>query len=318
MFMKMKTNLGTADGPLMNGQVYDLASEIARGYQRAGQAEQTTDPTPEIAELLGKLNDGAGKPCLFLPFVGEFGHQVMSHMRLVHFHRATEKIVCCRRGEEVLYPSATHCFTDWPDIVPDAKRIATMRSHRFSWPCIEAQFPDHHPVETSPLTPAQEIYAIKPDRPIPFRPIVRGLRADIVFGVRRRDYAPERNWAHWQRVADHLSRAYGYSFAVIGAKETSHDLHGQSFHSRDYDTDAAIELLQNCRLYIGQDSGNSHLAATVGSRMVLFREQKSGSRDLTGRMHQVNPQKIDVVPGGWIGPGSVVDAAVSALWRSAA
>ena len=82
----------------------------------------------------------------------------------------------------------------------------------------------------------------------------------------------------------------------MGDKRTSFDLKGQAAHSGDYDTDAAIELLQGCSLYIGGDSGGSHLAAAVGAPMLIFRETASRSRDLTSRMAITNPGRVEVMP----------------------
>ncbi len=42
---------------------------------------------------------------LFLPFVGEFGHEVMAHVPFVHRARVKHKIVCCRPGNEACIPA---------------------------------------------------------------------------------------------------------------------------------------------------------------------------------------------------------------------
>lgn len=252
----------------------------------------------EVNDLDQRLVDGDGRPCLFLPFLGEFGHEVMSHVRIVHFHTASAKTVCCRAGQEVLYPSADAFVTDWVDPVPDLLRVASGRNVAVQWPEIIRRFPDHHTIISGRLTRQQEIHPLRPDTHIPMRPSVRGLRADLVFGVRRRIFCPERNFKQWDILAA-AATAAGLTFAVIGDKATSFDLPGQVCHSGDFDTDAAVELLQNCRLYVGTDSGNSHLAAAVGARMLIFRQHEGGSRDLTGRMAAVNPGRVEVLHNGW-------------------
>lgn len=312
MYVRMIETLGTPAERLVTGEVYDLDVEQAEQLVRAGLAAPTTDPPRHIAQLLARLDDGADRPCLFLPFVGEFGHLCMTHIRLVHWHKARIKVVCCRPGEEVLYPSATSVVTDWRDPIPDAERVATIRDARPEWPDIVARYPDHHPVRAGNLDPRQELYAINGSERVPFDPRRRDLRADVVFGVRFRAFSPERNWMYWQRVADAVSDA-GFTFAVIGHRATSYDLRGQYCHTGDLDTDAAVELLQTCRLYVGTDSGNSHLAAAVGAPMMIFRETAGGSRDLTPRMEQANPGRVEVIREGWDRPDAVISAVLDRL-----
>jgi hypothetical protein len=260
----------------------------------------------EIGSMLTRLAVGAGRPCLFLPFVGEFGHEVMTHIRLVHFHQASEKVVCCRPGHEVLYPSATSFVIDWQDPVNDLHRIATMRHKAIAWPVIIDQYPNHQVIAAGGLTREQELYCIEPAVRIPFRPRVRNLKVDVVLGVRQRQFAPIRNWTHWKAVANGLRDA-GLTFAVMGNRATSFDLDGQSLHTGDYDTDLAIELLKSCKLYVGTDSGGSHLASTIGASMLVFRETASGSRDLTPRMREVNGRCITALSNAWDRPATIID-----------
>lgn len=285
--------------------IYDATDATAAALLAAGHAFEMKEEPEYVRELFARLDDAADRPVIFKPFTGEFGHEVMSHMRLVHWHRAAEKIVCCPPGHEVLYPSATSFVTDWTNPVPDAGRVSTIAHDVPEWPAIAARFADHVVVEgANGLSPEQQIFAVHPDQCIELSPKRRGLTADIVFGVRHREFCPERNWDHWQTLAQ-AAREAGLSFAVIGDRATSFDLDGQIVHSGDFDTDAAVELLQNCRLYVGTDSGGSHLAATVGARMLVFRETLSGSRDLTARMAVVNSGRVETVPGGWERPKHV-------------
>src|SRR5437763_14726795 len=103
MFIEATETFASANGNYLRRHIYDVEPATAAPWLTAGLAKQTTKPPPHVAELLAKLDDGAGKACVFLPFVGEFGHLIMSHIRLVHFHKASRKIVCCRPGEEVLF-----------------------------------------------------------------------------------------------------------------------------------------------------------------------------------------------------------------------
>jgi hypothetical protein len=232
-------------------------------------------------------------------------------MRLVHWHRASRKVVCCRPGEQVLYPAAHELFTGWTDPTDDAKRCGTGPALR--WPEIEARYPGHHLVQTGDLTPDQETLAIYPEQRIQLRPRLRGLKADVCLGIRNRAFCKEKNWPGWQIVADAIARA-GYTFAVIGTRPTTLDLAGQAHHSADYDTEAAVELLQNCRLYVGTDTGTSHLAATIGADMLVFRQEWTRNRDLRPCMEERNPGRVESMPAGsWMEPDLVIARTLNKL-----
>src|SRR5690606_22428800 len=159
-------------------------------------------------------------------------------------------------------------FTDWIDPIPDKRRMGTHRNEIIPWPNIEARFPDHLPWRAGGLTLEQELHCINPDQRITFKPKLRGLKADVVLAPRARAFGAERTWQHLAAVAQSTTPA-GDTFAAVGGKDSAQDLPGQVYHTRG-DCDAAIELMQNCRLYIGTDSGASHLASTVGCPMLVF------------------------------------------------
>lgn len=314
MFIRMLETIANDCECYLAGETYEPIDAIAVHFIRQKVAIQTTQPPEVIQRLLDRLDYGAGKTCLFLPFCGEFGHLVMTHLRIVHFHKASWKIVCCRPGEQVLFSSAHEYVIDWTDPVPDLKRIGTMRDHKIPWLELAARFPDAVPIDAGGLSPSQELHCINAAEPIPFAPRLRRLRPDVVLGVRHRALFPERNWQHWQTLADALT-ANGLTFATMGDKATSPGLLGQQYHTGDLDTDAAIESLQNCRLYIGTDTGASHLAATVRCPMAVFRTAKGNSRDLFPQMEQRNPGQVTILPPtAWNDPTEVISAATKYLY----
>ena len=311
MFVKLLRTLSTPDGELVEGHVYDVPDSHALAYISNGVAIQTDMPVEFASDFYAdRLNPGAGEKCLFLPFVGEFGHLVMSHIRIVHWHKAAYKIVCCRPGEEVLFPSADEFVTDWVDPIPDMTKIGTMRKRNLDWEGLIQRFPGARPIYAGNLSPSQELIAIHPDKAVPLKSKPLGYHADVCLGVRSRMFCPERNWPHWQQLANAIIAA-GYTVAVVGRRDTAPDLVGQSYHT-DGDTNSAIELLRNCQLYIGQDSGNSHLAATVGALMLIFREEDGGSRNLVPRMKEVNSD-IVYLPDAWGTPEKVIAETLSLL-----
>lgn len=278
--------LQTLSEYIREGVVCEVSDFMGWHYVRNGWATQ--EPEPPTVSIEDRLNAGAGETCLFLPFIGEFGHLIMSHMRIVHFNRAYRKIVCCRPGQEILFPLADEFVTDWVDPLIDKRKIGTRHRLELDWSHITARFPDAVPLEASPMTREQELQGVRLSERIPLRPKLRGLRADVVIGPRKREFAPDKNWKHWPIVAEAIHRS-GYTLAVIGDRATSFDLPHQVCHTGDLDTDAAVELLQNCRLYLGTDSGASHLAAAVGAKMLVTRTDGSFNRDLRPRMAEANP-----------------------------
>lgn len=322
-FFAATRNFATATGEFRAGMLYAVDPLIADEWIRKGFGYESNDRPQYVQELLARLDDGAGKPCLFAPPVGaEFGHIVLSHMRLVHFHRASEKVVCCRPGQGVLYPSVgrNDIIEHWTDPTLDKDRMGTSRDVSPEivpeWADIRAAYPDHHVVTFSGFTLEQELWAIHPTRRIELFPRRRGLRADVVLGVRHRELATNRNWAHWQALAE-AANAAGISFAVAAARDTSFDLPGQLMHTEG-DTDAAVELLQHCKLYIGTDSGASHLASTVGAPMLIIgRDDSTGFRDFTHRMAMVNPNPIEIVREGWTKPQRVIERMLARMQEAA-
>lgn len=313
MYVKMTRTIVTPAEIFSAGVVYDVGPGQGGRWIEGGKAKPTDDQPAAVQTLSARIHAASGRPALFLPPAGmEFGHEVMTHVRIVHFNKAAFKVVCCRPGNEVLYPTANMFFTEWSDPVPDEYRVGTARSAGIDWGHIVLKFPTCIPVEAGGLTKEEALCCIAPEKTIPLTPKIRGLRADVVLGIRHRQFWTVRNWKYWQYVADRL-REKGVTFSVVGAKETSESLIGQLHHSGDYDTDAAVELLQGCKLYVGTDCGASHLAATVGVPMLVFREAKSGAPDLTARMQMVNPHPVEVVPEGWSDPAAVVAAALALL-----
>jgi hypothetical protein len=228
--------LSTEQGPYRGGEIYELPDADALRWINQGIAKPSAQPPHHVIEFYGRLDMGAGKPTLFLPSVAEFGHRILTGYRIVHWHKASRKVVCCRPGEEVLYPSADQFELNWTDPVDDAKRGGTGPALR--WPEIEARYPGYTCIQTGNLSPEQEKLCINPEQRIPFRPKLRGLKADVCLGVRHRAFCREKNWPGWQLVADALT-ANGYTFAVIGSRPTTMDLKGQTHTSADYDTDAS-------------------------------------------------------------------------------
>lgn len=319
MFIEALVNFSTARGGYIKGQIYEVSDWDGDVWCMAGHAKCTTANPPHIVNFLERLDAGKGRPCIFLPHLGEFGHQIMTGLRLVHWNTASEKIVCCKPCEKVLYPSAAGFVTDWkmPAFVKDEETAGSMQSPAAFWPDITARYPNHLPIEQGGLTAGQELLTVHIDERIPFRPRCRGLRPEVLLGVRYRDFHHEKNYPHWNAIAAGL-RAEGIRFAVVGGRAGSLHLDGEEWHSGDLDTDAAIEGIQNCRLWVSTDTGSAHLASTVGCNMIVIREPFFG-RDFIPRMAAANfGYQTQRLEGAWDEPAAVIKAIVEALEAVAA
>ncbi len=233
------------------------------GYQKAISGLPGPNYHVKKDEEWGAIDAISGRhgEKLFLPFIGEVGWMIMHQMRLVHFTEAKSKIVCCKIGQEALFPSATDFFYDWES--PD-KESPVGTGKNYEWKDIRAKFPLALPVHTGGLSTHEEFKMISQGHKIPLTPrFKRDLAVDVCIGTRNLPLLPEKNYQHWQKLADTLTEM-GLTFAVIGTRDSSYALKHMKYMSGDFgDWDAAIELLQNCNLFVSTDSGSAHLASVV-------------------------------------------------------
>jgi hypothetical protein len=314
----MLESVATASDCYVGGAIYDVPDAIGASWVRGRHAIISARPPGFIDDLEKRLAIGAGETVLCLPFVGEFGHMILTHIRIVHFSQAKRKIVCCRKGEESLYPTADEFHTEWADPIPDEQRAGTIRPFErppVEWPAILAKFQGVTPLYAGGLTQAQEHHVLCPDQRIPFNPRPHGRRAlkvDVCLGVRVRDFCQERNFPReaWQAIADALT-ARGLTFGVVGKRPTSFDLDGQRFHT-DGNCDAAIEAIGRCALWVGTDTGTTHLASTIGKPIVVFRND--GQEDFIDLMRIKNsPHPVHFLPNTW-NPEPIIAAIDAALF----
>jgi len=303
------------------GKTYEVEDDLAAEFIKLESATIADGLPEEIADYHARMEIGKGKKCIFLPWWGEFGHQIMHNVRMVHFHEASEKIVCCRGGDKCLYPTADSYMVDWKDPMQDKDRGGSGR-REIKWPEILKNFPNHTPVNFGNLSPWQEFNcAIEPAKKIDLSKPKwgyqkSGLKADVVLGIRERQFCPAKNWdvKNWQHIADKIIKA-GYTVAVAGKRPYTNDVKGQVVHSGDWaETSASVELLESCKLYIGSDSGISHLASLVGCRMIVFREEGMKYRSYIHRMIETaGHANVTELCNVWSDPEFIVSKALSIL-----
>jgi len=215
------------------------------------------------------VKDGESTPkVVFLPHYGEWGWFILHYIRLVHYFEAAEKMVCCRKGQEVYFPMATGFFYDWTDPIPDRHKKGyrdydNEEKHRLI-EVLGERFPDFEIADQTKLPCVTH----PPFEVVPCR--LRGLHVDVLLGARRRQKGRGRNWPHWQSLA-HGIVAAGLEFGVIGSKGESYHVEGSKHNSWDFeDDDATVEMLSNCRVFVGTNSGTTHLATFLSVPTIEF------------------------------------------------
>ena len=271
--------------------------------------ENVQKKSENAKKLHSILTTNSDKPIIFLPDAGaEFGLRILAGIRLVYFHLSKNKIVCCRKSEICLYPKCKH-FTEWIDPISDC-HVNGGNYNDIKWKEILKKFPDYYPLKSigwkDVLNLKKELILIEPNIKIPFTPNKKGLKVKVVIGTRARKHDEWKNWSHWQKIGDKLKKN-NISYAVVGSENGSCEIKGMDYISKN--TDEVIELMQNADLFIGTDSGTSHLACEIGCKMIVFRnnERNTWYKNFFPTM-QFRNSNVNIVENGWNKPNEVIDA----------
>jgi hypothetical protein len=217
-----------------------------------------------------------GDKLVILPWRGEYGTMLMHHVRWVHSRDADQKVVFCRPGQEVLFPSATAFRYDW-DSPPDYQkrsRLWRTSAHveymeglagrmKLEYPGFQILIPYHK----------------HPNRPEPKFKLETGLlsrRVDVVLAPRHRQHAQNRNFQHWQFLADGLHER-GYIVGLAGIRETSQDLTGVDEGLKGWNLGGdreQLQLLNTARVTVTTDSGIAHLAVLNQNPLMVLYDQE--------------------------------------------
>jgi len=243
---------------------------------------------------VGKWNDPTSynlnfsEPVIILPDYGEFGWFIMRYVRWANLIEAPQKIICCRKGEELYFPSTADFFYDWKNPILD--------KHRCGWrdadnedklrliEVFSKEYPDHKIIDPVKLFnhtiidfggergydfahPRDSSSALK------VKPLHSqiGLKFDVAFGPRKRERSGGKNYPYWNKIGKML-KAEGKSYAVIGDKETSYHIEGASAYAWDFPSlgEACIDILQSSKVFVGTNTGTAHLAALAKVDMILI------------------------------------------------
>jgi ADP-heptose:LPS heptosyltransferase len=242
------------------------------------------------------------------PYIGEFGWFVLSHLRYVEWLTAEEKIVCCQPGEEALYPSATGFFTDWVHPIPDSQRCGG-RPYNEMRERLQGLYPEYTVVEPKYDCIWHWSDGVKPKLVVP----QKLPKVNIALAPRFRKFGEDANWEHWAFLVKTL-RKLGFTVGLVGTKDTSHNLEADAcaWDHPDGATSGSIDILLNCGLYAGGDTGSSHLAALMDTPMVVFPWRGNPGRpDLVGTMQRANKNMCKRLPDdAWKRPDEVLGSII--------
>lgn len=235
----------------------------------------------------------------FMPWISEFGWYIMNHVKRIHGFEHNNKIVCCKRGHECLFPSASAFFYDWEDYLPDTKKggvVASREEDKIKLK-INKLFGNDVAFKSPSDTGWEEKTSLADIRFTPKPKFDFDLKADVILLPRNRQLDKERNYKHWQRIADVLTK-HGITFGVCGAKHLSCNIIGSKYNAWDYiDVDSDVEMILNAKAIIGQESGLSYLTMLCDKPLFIVDNchteiaSKHASNDLFV-VKELNPRMI--------------------------
>lgn len=202
---------------------------------------------------------------VFLPFIGEFGWYLMNHVKRIHADPSPDKIVCCKRGHECLFPTASQFYYDWQDI--DEHKKAGIHDDASHEPALKYKILQHFNLtdvewDTATVHGWHDKHDYASHVFMPKCLLPYDLKADVVITPRFRQMDAQRNWTqeNWQYVVDKLAEK-GISVAVCGSKNSTFNLNNVKFKSYEHtDVDSDVELMNNAKLVVTQESGLMYLS----------------------------------------------------------
>jgi hypothetical protein len=211
---------------------------------------------------------------VYLPFIGEFGWYILLFVKKFNADHHNDKMICCKKGHECLFPTAKHFFYDWQDVDDNLK--AGVSDHKLEFIVKQKIMIDNSKV--NPFVKNQyktiEEFVYLSDCGwhnknnfsdsvfIPKPKYNNNLNVDVVICPRNRQVDSYRNWKqeNWQLIIDGLKKR-GYRVGLCGSKNSSFDLNNLDHKSYDYvDVDSDVEMMLSAKLVIGQESGLQYLS----------------------------------------------------------
>jgi hypothetical protein len=105
------------------------------------------------------------------------------------------------------------------------------------------------------------------------------------------------------------------SVGVAGSESTCFALEADAYawHHPDGPTAGCVDMLTSCRMYLGPDTGVSHLAALMDTPQVVFGFWDQNNPNQTHLMQLSNRRHCRVIRDGWDHPRKIVRAVTDYL-----
>lgn len=228
------------------------------------------------------ISKNQDKPCVFMPFLGEFGIMIYFFIKFVHFYKCSKKIVVCPKNERIFYPSADE-FMDFEiftgrkiefDLMSkDFNKISYNRYIQIS-EMIKNVYPEYNIV----FFDKYQDRKYWSEHCFDLNIMQSNIKFDIAIGSRKKQWVGnEKTFKDydWDYIVEKL-RNKGYRICIVGNKKFSKNIKNtiSSWDISD-DSTSACEMLKSSRLYLGTDCGISHLAAFLQIPTILIHTPES-------------------------------------------
>lgn len=222
---------------------------------------------------------------VFLPWRLEFGTMLMYWVRYVNLHIKTgppeHSVVCCRRGDEILFPLADQYYYDWEDLPDAKKRWRTAKEDGYHLylqslaDTMRGRFPDcefvYPPRKFPKDLSAGSFVPVQRGAP------PRGISGAVVMAPRYREHGGHRNWPYWGRLALDVQAKTGRRVFVVGIKSSSVDLAcvPEEFKAWNYTDNLSTTLwaMRMSPLTVTTDSAMAHLAVLAGAPLKVIYDE---------------------------------------------
>jgi hypothetical protein len=265
---------------------------------------------------------------VILPWRGEFGQMLMTHVRWVQ-SLPGNKVVCCRDGDQPLFPSAKEFFHDWEGLPDHLRTPAYMRGDenqeylarltrklKERWPTAAIRTP------LDGVKPQRYQASVAHDfKPVPRCPAPPTF-PQVLVAPRYRQHGQHRNFAHWEEVTQRLVRL-GLSVGLLGAKETSTDSEAVPTRNKAWmkpdNLSTTLWWMQRAKLVLATDSAMAHLAVLAQAPLkVIYAEPgvEAGKPEWPWALPHMKAHAkahCEAILHGWDDPSHVVDVVAGYL-----
>lgn len=209
---------------------------------------------------------------IILPYYGEFGFFIRRYVLWVNNKFVDEDImVCCKKGQECLFPGVSKFFYEWCDAddklkgkgealirYRDEKLVSLLSDKYNGCELILGSFP---PLFNYTNVPTVNVKDLSDKYP----------KVDVLLGTRKRQLGSGKNYKHWQSVVNFLKEK-DLSVGIIGTMGTTFIPDNVDVISYEISntTECIVGMMQNSKIIINTDSGLAHLCRLLELKQTVI------------------------------------------------